>query len=64
MLVLSRRLYESVRIGPDVVVTVVRIKGSSVGIGIEAPRHIEVIRTELEGVNDEATEKAATPRNG
>ena len=52
MLVLTRRLYESFRVGPDVVVTVVRLDGNSVRIGIEAPQDVPVIRTELEGDQD------------
>jgi len=46
MLVLQRRLYESVRIGPDITVTVVRV-GDKVSLGIEAPKHINIARTEL-----------------
>jgi len=47
MLVLSRKLNQRILIGDDVVLTVVRIKGSSVQLGIEAPSGIEVVREEL-----------------
>ena len=47
MLVLSRRQQESILISDDVVITVLAIRGSSVKIGIEAPRDTRVIRSEL-----------------
>ena len=47
MLVLTRKLREQITIGEDVTITVVRIKGSTVQIGIEAPRSIRVVRGEL-----------------
>jgi carbon storage regulator len=46
MLVLQRRLYESVRIGPDITVTVVRV-GDTVSLGIDAPKTVAIARTEL-----------------
>lgn len=48
MLVLSRKLEESIRIGENIVVRVVKIKGGSVRLGIEAPKDIEVVREELD----------------
>lgn len=50
MLVLSRRVGERIRVGDDVVVTVVRVSGGAVRIGIEAPRELSVLREELVGV--------------
>ena len=47
MLVLSRRLGERILIGEDIAVTVVRISGNAVRIGIEAPSDLTVIRQEL-----------------
>jgi len=47
MLVLTRSLDESILIGDDITVTVVRIDGSSVRIGIEAPLDVVVLRAEL-----------------
>lgn len=47
MLVLTRRSGQSIRIGPNVEVRVVRVEGDRVVIGIAAPRHVAVVRAEL-----------------
>jgi len=47
MLVLTRKLYESIQVGPDIIVTVTRIEGDQVRIGITAPRATVVLRQEL-----------------
>jgi carbon storage regulator len=47
MLVLTRKLGESVTIGEDVKIVIVDIDTNQVKIGIEAPRTIEVYREEL-----------------
>ena len=47
MLVLTRKLMERLYIGEDVCVTVVRLEGGQVRLGIEAPRHVPVVRAEL-----------------
>ena len=47
MLVLTRRSGQSIRIGPNVEVRVVRIEGDRVVLGIVAPRHVAVVRAEL-----------------
>lgn len=48
MLVLSRKQNERIRVGESVVVTVVRVNGDKVRIGIEAPAEMRVLRDELE----------------
>jgi carbon storage regulator len=48
MLVLSRKQNERIRVGDSVVVTVVRVSGDKVRIGIEAPSNVRVLRDELE----------------
>jgi carbon storage regulator len=48
MLVLSRRESERIRLGDSIVVTVVRVAGDRVRLGIEAPTHVVVLRDELE----------------
>lgn len=47
MLVLSRRVGESIVIGEDIVVTVVSLGGGRARVGIEAPRRISVYRAEV-----------------
>ena len=47
MLVLSRKVGERIWIGEEIAVTVVRITGGGVRIGIEAPSELPVIREEL-----------------
>ncbi|MBK5935784.1 carbon storage regulator CsrA [Halorhodospira halophila] len=48
MLILQRRIGESVRIGDEIEVKVMGVQGSQVRIGIEAPRSVRVRREELE----------------
>jgi carbon storage regulator CsrA len=50
MLVLTRKLDEAIQIGDNIKITVLRVKGNTVRIGIEAPKHIKVVRDELERV--------------
>jgi carbon storage regulator len=47
MLVLSRKAGERIWIGDDISVTIVRISGGGVRIGIEAPKEMPVVREEL-----------------
>ena len=48
MLVLSREERQSIRLGDDITVTIVRLSGDQVRLGIDAPREIRVLRDELE----------------
>ncbi len=59
MLVLTRKLQERIHIGENITITVVRIKGNTVRVGIEAPGDVHVIRGEVV-VKDEA-EKSGNP---
>ncbi len=47
MLVLSRRENERIRLGDSIVVTVVRVTGDRVRLGIDAPADVLVLRDEL-----------------
>ncbi len=47
MLVLTRKLMEKLYIGDNICVTVVRLEGGQVRLGIEAPREVAVVRAEL-----------------
>ncbi len=48
MLVLSRKESERIKLGDSIVVTVVRVAGDKVRLGIEAPADMLVLREELE----------------
>ena len=63
MLVLSRKVSERIWIGDEISVTVVRISGNAVRIGINAPAHLAVIRDELKarpGQSQQAAQQAAS----
>lgn len=47
MLVLTRKLQQQIKIGQQITVTILRVKGQTVRVGIEAPRDVRVIRGEL-----------------
>jgi carbon storage regulator len=61
MLVLMRRTDETILIGPDVRVTVIRVRGRQVTLGIEAPDNVEIWREEL--VEDNASEHRETKKD-
>jgi carbon storage regulator len=62
MLVLSRKVGERILIGDHVTVTVVRITGGGVRLGIEAPAELAVIREELQCESDKSAETDGSPR--
>lgn len=47
MLILTRRVGETIVIGDDVTVTVLGVKGNQVRVGISAPKHVAVRREEI-----------------
>ena len=47
MLVLTRRSSESLKVGDDVTITILGIKGNAVRIGVSAPMSIPVHRSEI-----------------
>jgi len=55
MLVLARKQTQRVRLGNSIVITVVRVSGERVQIGIEAPANMVVLRDELKKNADTAT---------
>lgn len=57
MLVLSRKRFEKIQIGENIVVKVIKTGKSAVKIGIEAPQDVRVVRSEI-------CEAAASPPLG
>jgi len=58
MLVLTRKVQQQIKVGDNITITIIRVKGQSVRVGIEAPRDVKVMRAELS-----AGEPKVTTRN-
>lgn len=58
MLILTRRIGESLKIGEEIKITLLGIKGNQVRIGIDAPRDVEVHREEIYDKIKRETRKA------
>ena len=67
MLVLTRKTKQQIQIGPHITITILQIKGQAVRVGIEAPREVCVLRTELakklSGDSHDPTVMAALEKN-
>lgn len=63
MLILTRRVGETVMIGDDVTITVLGVKGNQVRVGINAPKNVAVHREEIyERIKrEQQPERAAQP---
>jgi carbon storage regulator len=65
MLILTRRVGETVVVGDDVTVTVLGVKGNQVRWGISAPKHIAVHREEIyERIKHEGSSKSSDNSKG
>jgi carbon storage regulator len=70
MLILTRRVGETVMIGDDVTITVLGVKGNQVRVGINAPKNVAVHREEIyerikreqQPDRDEAADTPGTPQ--
>ena len=60
MLHITRRAGQTIRIGDDIVIEITEIGGSFVRIGVEAPRHIQVLRDEIWQAVEEENKAAAS----
>lgn len=52
MLVLTRKTQEQIHIGDNITISILKLKGNAVRIGIEAPRDVRVLRGELPTFDD------------
>lgn len=59
MLLLTRRISESLKIGDDITVTILAVQGNQVRIGIDAPKDVSVHREEI--YNKIQVEKVTAP---
>lgn len=60
MLVLSRRPNETIKIGDDIELKIIEVKGDVVRIGIEAPKSVDILRGELVQSISETNSEAIT----
>ena len=61
MLILTRRVGETLMVGDDVTVTVLGVKGNQVRIGVNAPRNVAVHREEIyDRIKHEQVQKNGT----
>lgn len=63
MLILTRRVDESLVIGDNVTVTILGVKGNQVRIGVDAPRDVSVHREELAQKQDGKNQKSPLRRD-
>ena len=62
MLVLTRRLNQSIKIGDDIEITVIEVRGDQVRLGVAAPRDVAVHRKEIYlQIQQENKASAASP---
>jgi carbon storage regulator len=64
MLVLTRKLNEKIRVGDDIIVTIIQIDKGSVKIGFEAPENVSIYRDEVYEKIKNEERGAAAPDSG
>lgn len=60
MLVLSRKTDETIKVGDDIEIRILEVKGDTVRIGIEAPKSVDILRGELVLSISESNTEATT----
>ncbi len=61
MLILSRKIDQKIRIGNDITITIIDVKGDQVKIGVEAPGNVKVYRQEVFEAIQSENKAAASP---
>ena len=65
MLVLSRKAGESIRISDDIKIVVLHVEGQRVRLGVQAPKSLSIVRSELDDPNvAKANQTAAVNMGG
>ena len=60
MLILSRKVDEKIKIGDNITITLIEVRGDQVKIGVEAPKNVKVFRQEVfNAIQTENREAAA-----
>ncbi|AEE17273.1 carbon storage regulator CsrA [Treponema brennaborense] len=63
MLILSRKVTEKIKIGDEITVTIMEIRGDQVKIGVEAPKNVKVFRQEIFNAIQDENRAAVSPAN-
>lgn len=63
MLILSRKIDEKIKIGDNITLTLIEVRGDQVKIGIEAPKNVKVFRQEVFDAIQNENKAAATVEN-
>ncbi len=63
MLILSRKTDQQIKIGEDITITIIDIKGDQVKIGVEAPKMVKVFRQEVFNAIKNENTAASTVNN-
>ena len=63
MLVLTRKIGQRIQLGNNISLTVVRVKGGQVRVGIEAPKEIGIYRGEIANLGQPQTHPMGLQRN-
>lgn len=63
MLILSRKMDQKIKIGEEITVTIIEIRGDQVKIGVEAPKNVKVFRQEIYNAIQIENQAAVSPEN-
>lgn len=63
MLILTRKINEKIKIGDEITLSIIEIKGEQVKIGVEAPKEVKVFRQEVFNAIQNENRQAAITKN-